>query len=159
MKSLHQVALLPERVPHLAPALCFISSYCARVDEVAPPGRSASRAGASPRSERSLRLSASFLHIVCGLLRSLPLPAPASKFVDQDAPLRVGAEHHCGMSRCLRFVWSGCRRSLPLPALVLYSLKQHLPLSFLIPNASKYLQELQWTLQHLIKTYAMQKGN
>ncbi|KAF3569883.1 hypothetical protein F2Q69_00060706 [Brassica cretica] len=29
----------------------------------------------------------------------------------------------------------------------------------LIPNASKYLQELQRTLQHLIKTYAMQKGN
>ncbi|KAF3525918.1 hypothetical protein F2Q69_00049279 [Brassica cretica] len=28
------------------------------------------------------------------------------------------------------FVWSGCRRSLPLPALVLYSLKQHFPLPF-----------------------------
>ncbi|KAF2619137.1 hypothetical protein F2Q68_00041336 [Brassica cretica] len=148
MKSLHQVVLLPERVPHLAPRA--LESRRREVEF---------GVGTSPRAGTSLQSLCPQLRMARGLLRSLPLPAPASKFVDQDASLRAGAEPRCGMSCCLRFVWSGCRRSLPLPALVLYSLKQHFPLSFLIPNASKYLQELQWTLQHLIKTYAMQKGN
>ncbi|KAF2546205.1 hypothetical protein F2Q70_00023162 [Brassica cretica] len=63
----------------VAPYVSFVSSFCARVDEVAPPGRSASRAGASPRSERSLRLSALFLHIARGMMTSLCLGRSGSR--------------------------------------------------------------------------------
>ena len=97
------------------------------------------------------------LLFVRGLRASLHLGRSDSRELSMGCWFGAGAEPRCVSPCCLRFIWSGCRRSLTLPAPVLYSLKQHFPLYFWIPNASKYLQELQRTLQHLIKTYEMQK--
>lgn len=121
----------------VAPAACFVSSFRAWAADLAPSWSLyfSKVVGEKLSSEQVPhpavgRRSKCQLHLACGLLRSLPLPAPASKFVNQDALFGVGAEPCCVSPHCLRLVWSGCRRSLPLPAPVLYSLKQHFPLSF-----------------------------
>ncbi|KAF2561396.1 hypothetical protein F2Q70_00018285 [Brassica cretica] len=86
----------------------------ARVDEVAPPGRSASRTGASPRSERSLRLSASFLHIARGLMTSLRLGRSGSR----KSSTRGWAQSGYATSlREVALVQSGCHTSFHWVAL------------------------------------------
>ncbi|KAF3526309.1 hypothetical protein F2Q69_00047952 [Brassica cretica] len=97
-----------------------------RVDEVAPPGHSASRAGASPRSERSLRIS---------------------KVVDE----RLSSERVCylaarGRSRLERVAYLapvGRSSSSTRPMIIFYFFLNH--------NAPKHLQSLHSTLQHLIR--------
>ncbi|KAF3603589.1 hypothetical protein F2Q69_00038827 [Brassica cretica] len=95
------------------------------------------RAGASPRCGTSLQMPTSLLLFARGLQTSLRLGRSDSQELSTGCWFGAGTEPRCKRSRWLRFVWSGCRRSLPLPAPVLYSLKQHFSLPFLIPNAYK----------------------
>ncbi|KAF3519446.1 hypothetical protein DY000_02059854 [Brassica cretica] len=87
-------------------------------------------AGASPRCGTLFRIPTSFLLFGCGLRTSLRLGRSHSREMSTGCWFRAGAEPSCKRSYCLRFVWSGCRTSLPLPAPVLYSLKQHFRFPF-----------------------------
>ncbi|KAF3541088.1 hypothetical protein F2Q69_00020567 [Brassica cretica] len=148
------VAQASKRVRHLAP------SWSLRLSKVVDEKLSSERVPHLALRRRSRRILILFIRRVTCAPRFTP-SLWFLKMVDDDVGVRAGDEGRCNASLFLRFFWSGCRRSLILPAHIARSgglLAQiTLSISFFIPNASKYLQELQWTLQHLIKTYAMRK--
>ncbi|KAF3558017.1 hypothetical protein F2Q69_00017672 [Brassica cretica] len=74
------------------------------------------RAGSRPRFGGSLQLHT-------GLPPRFVLVAPALESCRREVEFRAGDEGRCNASLCLRFFWRGCRRSLLLPAPVLYSPK------------------------------------
>ncbi|KAF2563588.1 hypothetical protein F2Q70_00015352 [Brassica cretica] len=60
-----------------------------------------------------LQIARGFMTSLRQVVPHLEQVAPLLESCRREVELRAGASPRCKRSCCLRFVWSGCRRSLP----------------------------------------------